>query len=98
MRRLLTLLLLALLIGGCGGTYYRISTRAGKTYYVKGSDIRHGDPKGYVVFKDLGTGRRVRVGENDYMQEKVSRSTVFAHQVDDALYKGQERDQQQMLR
>ena len=73
MPRLLALLVLVLLIGGCGGTYYRIS-------------------------KDLGTGRRVRVGESDYLQEKVSRSTVFAHQVDNALYKGQERDEQRMLR
>jgi hypothetical protein len=98
MRRLLTLLLVALFIGGCASKYYRISTRGGKTFYVKGSDIRHDDPKGYDVFKDLATGRRVRVGANDYMKEEVKRSTVLSHQVDSVLYKGQERDEQQMLR
>ncbi len=98
MPRLLPLLLVALFLGGCASKYYRIQTRGGKTYYAKGSDIRHDDPKGYDVFKDLGTGRRVRVRANDYMMEEVSRSTVFSHQVDDALYKGQERDQQKMLR
>lgn len=96
--RPLLLFLLALGLSGCGGTYLRVTTSSGRTYYCKQGEVVHGKPAGYVVFKDLATGKKVRVPENEYMSEKVSRGTVFSHQVDSALYKGQERDEQQMRR
>ena len=96
--RPLLLFALALCLGGCGSSYLRVSTSSGRTYYVKKGDVVYGKPAGYVVFKDLATGKKVRVPENEYTSEKVSRGTVMVHQVDSALYKGQERDEQQMRR